>query len=83
VTAYWNERAWAEPARNAGLWGVWLLLPLGGCVGHVTAAVARSDRHVTYVQRAVEYQASDTLVDCRINADESQSCSVISLEKRR
>lgn len=53
---------------------------LTGCVGHITSAVARSDRAVTYVQRAVEYHASDTLVDCRFLPSGDRVCDVIRLD---
>lgn len=56
---------------------------LSGCVGHVTSAVARSDQAVTYVQRAVEYQASDTLVDCRFQPNGDRLCDVIRLDGER
>lgn len=66
---------------SAGYW--FIASTLSGCVGHVTSAVARSDRAVTYVQTAVEYPASDTLVDCRPLASGARVCEVIRLDGER
>lgn len=59
------------------------LSALSGCVGHITSAVARSDRSATYVQSAVEYLASDTLFDCRFQPNGARVCDVIRLDGER
>ena len=66
---------------SAGYW--FIASTLSGCVGHVAGAVARSDHAVTYAVHAIEYAASDTLVDCRLQPSGQRQCDVIRLDGAR